>query len=84
MSELCVESGELTEGSVAGVIEGCRYNPGVRLHKLVYEALMILVLQGYGPWTEENHAESKTIVLVRLVSYMMISFCEKQFHEQRL
>ena len=47
--DLCIESGELTEGSPAGVIEGCRYNRGVRLHKLVYEALTRLVLQGFGP-----------------------------------
>ena len=73
LRELCVESGELTEGSVRGVTEGCRYNRGVRLHKLVYEALMRLVLQGFRPWIEENHTESKTIVLVKLVSYMMIS-----------
>ena len=38
--DLCVESGAIAEGSVAGVLDGRRYNRGVRFHKIMHEALM--------------------------------------------
>ena len=62
LRDLCIESGVIAEGSVAGVLKGCRYNCAVRLHKLVYEALMTLVWQGFRPWIENNHEQSTTIV----------------------
>ena len=40
LRDLCVESQVIAEGSVSGVMEGRKYNHAVRLHKLVYEALM--------------------------------------------
>ena len=46
LRDLCVESGAVAEGSVAGVLDGRRYNRGVRLHKILREALMRLALQG--------------------------------------
>jgi len=55
LRDLCVESGVIAEGSIAGVMEGRKYNRGVRLHKLVYEALMRLAWKGFLPWLEENH-----------------------------
>ena len=58
----CVESGVIAEGSVAGVLNGRRYNRGVRLNKLMYEALMRLASKGFRPWIEDNHKESKRIV----------------------
>ena len=42
LRDLCVESGAIVEGSVAGVFDGRRYNRGVRLHNIMYEALMRL------------------------------------------
>ena len=42
LRELCVESGVIAEGSVAGVLDGRGYNRGVRVHRLMYEALMRL------------------------------------------
>ena len=45
--DLCVESGVLAEGSVAGGLNGRRYNRGVRLHKFMHEALMTLAWQGF-------------------------------------
>ena len=35
LRDLCVESGEIAEGSVAGVLDGRRYNRGVRLRKIL-------------------------------------------------
>ena len=40
LKSLCIESGVIAEGSVAGIMEGHKYNHVVHLHKLVYEALM--------------------------------------------
>lgn len=42
LKDICVESGVITDGSIAGVMEGRSYNRAVRLHKLFYEALMRL------------------------------------------
>ena len=59
LRDLCVESGVIAEGSVAaGVMDGCKYNRAIRLHKLVYEALMRLAWKGFLPWLELKHAES--------------------------
>ena len=52
----------IAEGSVAGVLEGRRYNCAVRLHKLVHDALVRLVWQGVKPWIENNHEGSTAIV----------------------
>ena len=62
LQDLPVESGVMAEGSVAEVLQGHRYNNGVRLHKLVFEALMRLAWQGFRPWIEENYKQSKSIV----------------------
>jgi len=40
--DLCVESGVIAEGSIAGVMGGHKYNRAIRLHKLVYEFMMQL------------------------------------------
>ena len=66
LRDLCIESGVIAEGSVAGVLEGRRYNRAVRLHKLVYEALMRLVWQGFRPWIENNHEGSTAIVEIKI------------------
>lgn len=55
LRDLCVESGVIAEGSVTGVMEGRRYNRAVRLHKLVYEALMRLAWKGFLLWLKEKH-----------------------------
>ena len=45
----------IAEGSVAGVMEGRKYNRGVRLHKLLYEALMRQTWKGFLSWLETTH-----------------------------
>ena len=62
LRDLCVESGVTAEGSDAGVLDGDRYNCGVRLHEIMYEVLMRLAWQGFVAWIKENHNESKTAV----------------------
>ena len=55
LRDLSVESGVIAEGSITGMMDGRKYNRTVRLHKLVYEALMRLAWKGFLPWMEENH-----------------------------
>ncbi|KAL8624537.1 hypothetical protein ACOMHN_005839 [Nucella lapillus] len=43
LGDLCVESGILAGGSVAGVFEGKAYKRGVRVHKCVLEALLCMI-----------------------------------------
>ncbi len=52
---LFVESNVIAEGSASGGVDGRMYNRAVRLHKLVYEALMILA------WKTSFHGWRKTM-----------------------
>ena len=45
--ELAVQSGVVAEGSMDKVISGKHYNRAVRLHKIVYEALMRVLMQEF-------------------------------------
>ena len=71
----------IAEGSVAGVLDGRRYNCGVRLHKIMYEVLMRLAWQGFVAWIEENHKESKTTVdsFFSETGELYDDICETQF-----
>eukprot|EP00058_Branchiostoma_floridae_P019404 XP_002604894.1 hypothetical protein BRAFLDRAFT_77273 [Branchiostoma floridae] len=60
LRDLAIESGVVAEGSVSGVMDGRRYNRAVRLHKLVYEALLRLVWSGFLSWMRQNHSEDVT------------------------
>ena len=62
LRDLCVESQVIAEGSVSGVMEGRKYNRAVRLHKLVYEALMRQVWSGFQKWVAEKHDEKTSLV----------------------
>lgn len=59
LRDLCIESGVVAEGSVAGVLDGRKYNRAVRLHKLLYEAFMRLAWNGFLAWLEDNHPTSR-------------------------
>ena len=62
LRDLCVESQVIAEGSVSGVMEGRKYNRAVRLHKLVYEALMRQVWSGFQKRVAEKHDEKTSLV----------------------
>ena len=62
LRDLCVESQVIAEGSVSEVMEGRKYNRAVRLHKLVYEALMRQVWSGFQKWVAEKHDEKTSLV----------------------
>ena len=55
LRDLCIESGIIAEGSASGALEGCKYNRGIRLHKLVYEAMLRLAWKGFLPWLQCEH-----------------------------
>ena len=45
----------IAEGSIAGLMEDHNYNRAVRLHKLVYEALMRHAWKGFIPWLKDTY-----------------------------
>ena len=57
LCDISVVYGIIPEGSVNSVLEGLNYNRGVRLCKLVYEALLRLAWKGFYVWLEEHHAD---------------------------
>jgi len=57
LRDLAVESGIIAEGSITSVLEGRHYNRGVRLYKLLYEALLRLAWKGFYLWLAEHHSE---------------------------
>lgn len=57
LHDLCVESGIIAEGSVQGVMEGKHYNRAIRLHKLVYEAILRLAWKQFVDWISEHYSE---------------------------
>jgi len=57
LRDISVESGIITEGSVDTVLEGRNYNRGVRLCKLMYEALLRLEWKGFSIWLEEYQSD---------------------------
>ena len=74
LRDICIESGVISEGSITGVMEGRKYNRAVRLHKMVYEAMMRLAWKGFLAWLTEKHSQyiddlTKTLQLIA-------SFCE--------
>lgn len=78
LQDLCVESQVIADGSVAGVLEGRRYNRAIRLHKLVYEALMRQAWSGFQTWIDKHEDKKKEQEksLVNDVSSSLQSFCD--------
>ena len=54
----------IAEGSVSGVMEGRKYNRVVRLHKLVYQALMRQVWSRFQKCVAEKHDEETSLIVV--------------------
>ena len=59
LRDICIESGVVTEGSVAAVLEGRKYNRAVRFHKHMYEALMRKAESVFKMWATENRKNKK-------------------------
>ena len=50
LRDLSDESGVIADGSIAGVLDGKKYNRAIGLPKLVYEALLSFVWSGFEAW----------------------------------
>ena len=57
LRDLAVESGVIAEGSIDKVLDGKQYNREVRLHKLMYEALMRFAWAQFLEWLESKHSQ---------------------------
>ena len=55
LHDLCVESGVIAEGYISAFVEGRKYNRAVRLHNIVYVAMMRLAWKGLLIWIHANH-----------------------------
>ena len=55
LRDTCIESGMIAEGSVYGVLEGSMYSRAVRVHKIIFEALVCLTWKGLITWLEAHH-----------------------------
>ena len=55
LRDTCIESGIIAEGSVSGVLAGRMYSRAVRVHTIIYEALLHLAWKGYITWLEAHH-----------------------------
>ena len=60
LRDLSVESEVIEEGSVDRVLNGQQYNRGVRLHKLLYEAL---AWKGFQNWLQRNQDAEQQCLL---------------------
>ena len=55
LRDTCIESGIIAEGSIYCVLEGRMYSRAVRVHTIIYEALLHLAWKGYITWLEAHH-----------------------------
>lgn len=85
LQDLCVESQVIADGSISGVLEGRRYNRAIRLHKLIYEALMRQAWSDFQNWIEnEKEKEEKSLVddtFANLQNFCN-SVCEAEFQKK--
>ncbi len=54
LRDLAVESGAVAEGSINAVLDGKKYNLGIRLYKLVYEELLRVAWKQFLKLVDEN------------------------------
>lgn len=54
---VCVEAGVISDGYVAAILDGRKYDRAVRLLKFLYEALLRLARKGFLQWLENNHTQ---------------------------
>ncbi len=52
--DILIETDLIAEGSVSSVLEGKMYNHGIRAHKLIYDALLRLVFDGFLHWIKDT------------------------------
>ena len=69
LRDLSVESGVIADGLIAGVLDGKKYNRAIRLHKLVYEALLRLAWSGFEAWLEDGDKNELAETLLHVTDF---------------
>ena len=78
LKDLCIESGVIASGSIAGVLEGRKYNRAIRFHKLMYEALLRLALDGF---SSEDNGEDLFSVPMEVIQQFVENISQRSFRE---
>ena len=84
LKDICIESGDITEDSLCGVLESRRYNRAVRFHKLMYEAFMRMAWTGFENWLTENQQSKKRAVdnTVNGLASLYDKICNAEFQDK--
>ena len=69
LQDLSVESSVIADVSIAGVLCGKKYNRAIRLHKLMYEALLRLAWSGFETWLKDEDKNELTETLFRVKTF---------------
>ena len=78
LKDLCIESEVIASGSIAGVLEGRKYNRAIRFHKLMYEALLRLALDGF---SSEDNGEDLFSVPMEVIQQFVENISQRSFRE---
>ena len=80
LHDVAIESGIIAEGSVGSVLDGKQYNRGVRLHKIIYKALMRIVWKGFHSWLEDNHPDYLPYMILKMKE-LYADLCQSRLSE---
>ena len=69
LRDLSVESGVIADGSIVGVLDGKKYNRAIRLHTLVYEALLRLAWSGFEAWLGDGDKNELAETLLHVTDF---------------
>ena len=69
LRDISVESGVIADGSIAGVLDGKKYNRAIRLHKMVYEALLRLAWSGFETWLGDGDKNKMAETLLQVTDF---------------
>ena len=69
LRDLSVESGVIADGSIPGVLDCKKYNRAIRLHKLVYEALLRLSWSGFEAWLGKGDKNELAETLLHVTDF---------------
>ena len=69
LRDISVEYGVIADGSIAGVLDGKKYNRAIRLHKLVYEALLRLAWSGFEAWLGDGDKNELAETLLHVTDF---------------
>ena len=62
LCDIVIDAGLVAEGSIAKVFDGKNYKRAVRVHKIIYEAMMRMMWIELKKWIEEKAGQDKASV----------------------